>query len=138
MNIKLLTKHQLEFLSLEGGCTGSSEPTRKNAALLEIMLRLKWRYFSALGDNISCGVHWKHLNETQRFYFLETMRSFVKIKSSRKGEITLSFTDAGKSCLSLEFLMSQICLLLNAICKNKIIAKISGFTVPTTYVFSKK
>ena len=32
------------------------------------------------------------------------MRSFVKIKSSRKGEITLSFTDKGKSCHSHEFL----------------------------------
>ena len=27
MNIKLLTKHHLEFLSLKGGCTGSSEST---------------------------------------------------------------------------------------------------------------
>ena len=27
MNVKLLTEHHLEFLSLEGGCTGSSEST---------------------------------------------------------------------------------------------------------------
>ena len=27
MNIKLLTEHYLEFLSLKGGCTGSSEST---------------------------------------------------------------------------------------------------------------
>ena len=40
------------------------------------------------------------------------MRSFVKIKSrSRNGEIPLSFTDAGKSCPSREFLTRQICLL---------------------------
>ena len=39
------------------------------------------------------------------------MRSFVKMKSSRNVEITLSFTDAGKSCPSHEFLTSQICLL---------------------------
>ena len=31
------------------------------------------------------------------------MRSFVKIKSSRNGEITLSFTDEGKSCHRREF-----------------------------------
>ena len=37
------------------------------------------------------------------------MQSFVKIKSSRNGEITLSFTS--KSCLSRELLTSQICLL---------------------------
>ena len=39
------------------------------------------------------------------------MRSFVKIKSSRNGEITLSFTDIGKSCPSCEYLTPQICLL---------------------------
>ena len=27
MNIKLLAEHHLEFLSLKGGCTGSSEST---------------------------------------------------------------------------------------------------------------
>ena len=27
MNVKLLTEHHLEFQSLEGGCTGSSEST---------------------------------------------------------------------------------------------------------------
>ena len=35
----------------------------------------------------------------------------MKIKSSRNGEITLSFTDIGKSCPSRKFLASQICLL---------------------------
>ena len=39
------------------------------------------------------------------------MRSFVKIKSSRNAEITLSFTDIGKSCPSGEFLVLQICVL---------------------------
>ena len=39
------------------------------------------------------------------------MRSFVKIKSSQNGEITLSFTDIVKSCPSCEFLASQICYL---------------------------
>ena len=27
MSVKLLTEHHLEFLSLKGGCTGSSETT---------------------------------------------------------------------------------------------------------------
>ena len=27
MTVKLLTEHQLEFLSLKGGCTGSSDST---------------------------------------------------------------------------------------------------------------
>ena len=39
------------------------------------------------------------------------MRSFVKIKPLRNGEITLSFTDIGKFCHCHKFLTSQICLL---------------------------
>ena len=39
------------------------------------------------------------------------MPSFVKIKSSRNGEITLWFTDICISCHSREILTSQICLL---------------------------
>ena len=34
MSVKLLTEHYVVFLSLQGGCTGSSEST--NATLLEI------------------------------------------------------------------------------------------------------
>ena len=39
MNIKLLTEHNLEFLSLTGGCTSSCESARQNATLLEITCR---------------------------------------------------------------------------------------------------
>ena len=39
------------------------------------------------------------------------MRSFVKIKSSRYGEITFSFTDLSKSCPSHESFTPQIRLL---------------------------
>ena len=46
------------------------------------------------------------------FYFRKThRRSFPKIKSSRNGKISMSFTDEGKSCHSCKFLMSQICFL---------------------------
>ena len=47
-------------------------------------------------------------------YFRETshMQSFVKIKPSRNGKITISFIDIGKSCLSHEFFTSPICLLV--------------------------
>ena len=40
------------------------------------------------------------------------MRSFVKMKSSRNGEIILSFTDIGKSCPSRKFLLSKVCLFM--------------------------
>ena len=56
------------------------------------------------------------------------LRSFAKIKSSRNGKITLSFTDAGKSCPSCEFLMWQICL-LTLFAKIKFSRIISQFTV---------
>ena len=59
------------------------------------------------------------------------MRSFVKLKNPRNDEITLSFTDIGKSCLSRDFFMSQIWLLT-------LFAKISEFTVnqvPVAYLF---
>ena len=42
---------------------------------------------------------------------LRIMRSFTKINLSRNGEITLSFTGIGKSCLCVKFLTTQICLL---------------------------
>ena len=39
------------------------------------------------------------------------MRSFVKIKSSQKGEITLPTTDIGESYHSRENFQSKVCLL---------------------------
>ena len=45
------------------------------------------------------------------FAYTSHMRSFVKVKHSRNGETTLSFTDVGKSCPRGEFLTWQICLL---------------------------
>ena len=56
------------------------------------------------------------------------MRSFAKINLLRYGEITLSFTDIGKSCTGCKFLMSKI-YLLTLFGKIKIIAKNSKFTV---------
>ena len=50
-----------------------------------------------------------------------------EIKPSGNGEITLSFTDVGKSCPNHEFVTLQICF--NPIRENKILAKISEFTV---------
>ena len=44
--------------------------------------------------------------------FIFAKRSFVKLKPSRRGKITLSFTDIGISCPSRDFITSQICLLM--------------------------
>ena len=51
----------------------------------------------------------------------------MKIKPSQNGEITL-FTDVGKSCPSPEFFYVTN-MSFNTILKNKILAKISEFTV---------
>ena len=53
------------------------------------------------------------------------MRSFMKIKPSQNGKITLSFTDVGESCPSCKFLTRQMSF--NAIHENKILTKISEF-----------
>ena len=42
--------------------------------------------------------------------FGNVCKGFMKIKPLPKGEISLSFTDIGKSCSSRAFLTSQICL----------------------------
>ena len=55
------------------------------------------------------------------------MGSFVKIKSSRNGKITLSCTDIGKSCPSSGFLRRKY--VFNAIRENNMLAKFSIFTV---------
>ena len=63
------------------------------------------------------------------FIFRETshVRSFAKIKPSRIGEITLLFTDIGKSRTCHKFsIIENMCF--NAIRKNKILPKISEFT----------
>ena len=54
------------------------------------------------------------------------MRSFGKIIPFRNGEITLSFTDVGKSCLSRIFYHGKY--IFKCYSRNRIIAKISEFT----------
>ena len=72
----------------------------------------------------------KFRNFREGFYFRETshMRSFVKIGPSRNGEITMSFTDVGKSCPSREF-YNVINMSFGAFRENKILAKFFEFTV---------
>ena len=57
------------------------------------------------------------------------MRSFVKIKPSRNGEITLSFTDIWESYPSHEIVTLQKCL-LTLFAKTKFSRKFPKFTVP--------
>ena len=56
------------------------------------------------------------------------MQSFAKIKSSRNGKITLSFTDIGISYQSCEF-FNVPTMSFNAVCNNIFLVKISKFTI---------
>ena len=49
-------------------------------------------------------------NFCEGFIFAK-LRSFLKTKSSRNGDITLSFIDIGKSCPCRNFLTAHICVL---------------------------
>ena len=62
------------------------------------------------------------------------MRIFLKIKFGQKGEITLPFTDMSKSCPNCIFFYIAN-MSFNAICENKILAKISEFTVNYSHTF---
>ena len=64
MNVKLLTVLHLEFLSLKGGCRGSSEYTCQNVKLLEISYRgqqfaaitLIVRGFMVTDRSVNCSI----------------------------------------------------------------------------------
>ena len=54
MTLKLLTEHHLEFLSLKGGSTGSSESTLvQNATLLEITCHGSYMFWVIKKTSIS-------------------------------------------------------------------------------------
>ena len=55
------------------------------------------------------------------------MRSFVKITPSQNGEITLSLLMEVNHALDANFIVTNMSF--NAICENKILPKISEFTV---------
>ena len=42
MSVKLLTEHRLEFVSLKGGCTGSSESTLVNMHCVVAQFMIYW------------------------------------------------------------------------------------------------
>ena len=55
------------------------------------------------------------------FPIYKNMRSFLKMKSSQNGEITLSITDKGKLCTSRKLLAPQkMSFNLKAICEKKL------------------
>ena len=82
MIVKLLTKNHLEFLSLKGGCRGSSESTF--VKLLEISCRGSFD-----------GHHARHC-----FYHFRAMKELFEVcaerKETRKYEMTVSTFNAFK------------------------------------------
>ena len=59
-------------------------------------------------DSCNCC---KFGNFREDFIFAK-LRSFVKIKPSQNGKITLSFIDIGKSCFNREFFTELMCLVM--------------------------
>ena len=64
MNIKLLTEHHLEFLSLKGGCTGLSEYTLvkmlhcwKSHVMAQILASSKFSRGSLIPVDVQAGIH---------------------------------------------------------------------------------
>ena len=62
MIVKLLTEHHLEFLSLKGGCTGSSESTHvkiphcwKSHVTAQLKLHLLYDIWAVMPENLSSG-----------------------------------------------------------------------------------
>ena len=51
MNIKLVTEHHLEFVSLKGGCPGSSEST---------LVKMLHCWKSHVAAHITIGIHLYH------------------------------------------------------------------------------
>ena len=49
MSVKLLTEHRLEFVSLKGGCTGSSESTLVKMHCVAAQFMVYWLRADALG-----------------------------------------------------------------------------------------
>ena len=80
MSVKLLTEHRLEFVSLKGGCTGSSEST------LVKMPHCVAAQFMMIGFEPMRTIRWVHsyLKETEKFrqvpqiyFFMHAVRSFM-------------------------------------------------------------
>ena len=69
-----------------------------------------------------CSSHLLTVNFGQGFIFGKPLACEVSRKSSRNGDITLSFPDLGKSCPSHKFLTLQISL-LTPFAKNKVVTK---------------
>ena len=73
MSVKLLTEHYLEFLSLKGGCTGSSEATLvKMPKLLEITCHgLNDMCSSKTHISCRCKLHFETHQDINKIKLLE-------------------------------------------------------------------
>ena len=84
MSIKLLTEHSLEFVSLKGGCTGSSESTLvKIPHCVAAQFMIYWLRADAY-DTLGRWVAHSYLKEKEKFrqvpqikFFMHAVRRFM-------------------------------------------------------------
>ena len=68
---------------------------------------------------------------------LRRRQSSTKLKSMQSGEITLSFTDVGKSCSSRQFLTSQIIRESPPQLENRIMAQVYVRSITRSTMYQK-
>ena len=78
MNVKLLTEHHLEFLSLNGGCTGSYEFT---------LVKMPHCWKSHVGSNIFIFIYFYKDNLVIPFYLRTQLVIKIILRYSKKGHI---------------------------------------------------
>ena len=85
MIVKLLTEHHLEFLSLKGGCRGSSESTHRWKSHVTAQMCFSWKFFLSFQAYVSIG-------RIQEFLWTEDLNmdnvKFVKEAGTTTDNIT--------------------------------------------------
>ena len=85
MIVKLLTEHHLEFLSLKGGCRGSSESTL-------VKMPHCWKSHATAHLSITYIHYFKIANQTKKSYTSLSASSLVGFASRVTSDMELKFT----------------------------------------------
>ena len=82
MSVKLLTEHHLEFLSLKGGCTGSSSHATAQKLSMSLQLSLSGQYDIAEASSTTRVLSSAHCTDAR----LYTLRIKIGTRTTRARE----------------------------------------------------